>query len=197
MCFVSLVYAACREGMERWIWRRSGTGRGHGDPDDQAAAGTVVEGDLTTVAMDDGPGDSKAEAGATGRPRARRLQAEEWLEHLLARRGRDARATIFDGQPDRIALSLEPDLGFAPVFHGVVDQVSERTPKRHRATGEAQSIRPQVLHRLAHISQVIAERAHQGSEIHVLARLAGADVASEGQGLVEHGRHGVQIDDRL
>src|ERR671918_2260230 len=144
MCFVSLVYAACREGMERWIWRRSGTGRGHGDPDDQAAAGTVVEGDLTTVAMDDGPGDSEAEAGATGCPGARRLQAEEWLERLLARRGRDARATIFDGQPDRIALSLEPDVGFAPVFHGVVDQVGERAPKRHRTTDEAQPIWPQV-----------------------------------------------------
>ena len=35
--------------------------------DNQAAAGTIVEGDLTAVAMDDGPGDSEAEAGATGR----------------------------------------------------------------------------------------------------------------------------------
>jgi hypothetical protein len=79
--------------------------------------------------MDDGPGDGQTEAGATGRPGARRLQAEEWLEHLFAHRVRDARATIIDGHPDRIPLSLEPDLGFAPVFHGVVDQVGQRTPK--------------------------------------------------------------------
>jgi hypothetical protein len=32
---------------------------GQGDTDDQAAAGTVVEGDLTAVAMDDGPGDGQ------------------------------------------------------------------------------------------------------------------------------------------
>jgi hypothetical protein len=41
------------------------------------------------------------------------------------------------------------------------------------------------LDRLADVSQVVAQRAHEGGEIDVLARLAGAVVASEGQRLVE------------
>jgi hypothetical protein len=53
------------------------------------------------------------------------------------------------------------------------------------------------MDRLACVGQVVAERAYQSGEIHVLARLDGAVVAREGQRLVEHGRHGVQIGDRL
>jgi hypothetical protein len=111
--------------------------------------------------------------------------------------GGDTWAAILDRQPDRVGTALKADLGDATIFHGVVDQVGQRPPKRYRTTGEAQSIRLQVVDRLAHISNVIAERTHQGSEVHVLARLAGAVVPSEGQGLVEHGRHGVEIGDRL